>query len=135
MAIDDCNFLCGIDAAVRSDVSFRRQVLLGLKELIEAAEAISGTADISSVTEAQVEIDATNDTVLAANANRLSGYILNTSADTVYLSFSATAVLNDSVPLAPGQYLPLSVDGRLYKGIVSGIKSGAAVDVLVVEAV
>lgn len=135
MAIDDCDFLCGIDAAVRSDVSFRRQVLLGLKELIEAAEAISGTADISSVTEAQVEIDANNDTVLAANANRLSGYILNTSADTVYLSFSATAVLNDSVPLAPGQYLPLSVDGRLYKGVVSGIKSGDAVDVLVVEAV
>lgn len=135
MAIDDCDFLCGIDAAVRSDVAFRRQVLLGLKELIEAAEAISGTADISSVTEAQVEIDANNDTVLAANANRLSGYILNTSADTVYLSFSATAVLNDSVPLAPGQYLPLSVDGRLYKGVVSGIKSGDTVDVLVVEAV
>lgn len=75
-----------------------------------------------------VTVGTTSTQILAANDNRTCFYIKNNGTGTVYISFSSTATLSDSYPLAAGEELFCDH----YTGEVSGIAE-ASQDVRVIE--
>lgn len=105
---------------------------------VSATFSGSITADtntpVSTVTtEANVTITGASTPILAANANRVGGYIKNIGNANVYVSFSATAATSKPTLCGPGAAVTLSGSGWVYTGDVAGITAGSSVDVEVVE--
>lgn len=72
-------------------------------------------------------------TVLAANVNRLGGWVRNIGAGNIYVRFGAGATVLLPTLLQPGDSLLFSVGGPVYTGIVTAITAGGTESLEVTE--
>lgn len=80
---------------------------------------ISGSSSgVSSVTETTYSVTTSSSTALASNANRLGGYLLNLSDETIWVSFGGTAS-NTKIPIFQYGSLPFSCGGVNYTGAIN----------------
>lgn len=138
MPITSCDPCCNPHNHIGHKDSFRTAILTALCGIIDAVQELAGTAPISAVTETMTEVDNVSDIILPANVNRVGAYIVNPTDETVWISFTATAVAGACNEVLPGGSLDIAVPrgGRVFKGDVTAIKpDGSAANVLVVEAV
>jgi len=76
---------------------------------------------ISSATDSSVTVNNSSTTVLAADDNRRSVVLVNDSNEAIYISRSATAVMNKGIRLsANGGAYEINAT-NLYTGIITGI--------------
>jgi hypothetical protein len=85
---------------------------------------ISGSASsTATATETNVNVTTSSSTILASNASRVSGWLMNISDTTIYVSFGATATTS-KIPVFQYGTLPISVNGVNYTGAVNAIHAG-----------
>jgi len=84
----------------------------------------------ASSTSGKVTVGNSSTAILAVNANRKAAIIVNDSNQTVFLNYSATAVMNEGIRLnASGG----SIREELYTGAITGICSSGSKNVTVTE--
>ena len=76
--------------------------------------------NFSSATNTKVSVGTTSTSVLAANEKRKYAIFVNDSNETIYLSLSGTAVMNEGIMLGVGDKYEIGPN-NLYTGAVSAI--------------
>ena len=88
---------------------------------------------VSSATNTKVSVGSTDTQVLAANSTRKFAVFVNDSDEAIYLSLSATAVINEGIRLnAAGGAYEINLM-NLYTGEVSGICTSGTKNITVAE--
>lgn len=88
---------------------------------------------VSSTTPTKVSVGSSSTTVLASNSHRLFAVFVNDSDETIYLSLSGTAVMNEGIRLnANGGAFEINIT-NLYTGIVKAICASGSKNLTVTE--
>ncbi len=83
-----------------------------------------------SATNTKVSVGATSTSVLAANADRIEMVLVNDSDESIYLSLSDTAAMNEGILLTPSG--SSYIDDK-YTGVVTAICTSGSKNLTVVE--
>lgn len=85
----------------------------------------TGFATPVSGSPTQVSVSSTTTTLFAPNATRAYAHIFNNSGETIYIQFSANAVLMQGIRLGPGTFFTIS-GYELWLGQINAICSSTA---------
>lgn len=97
-------------------------------------EAVSPSAPSGDVTESVFEVTAASTVALAANANRVGGFIQNNSDEDVNISFGGTASSSTTKIFGGGGTMSLIIDGQnCYTGAINAICASGGKDIVIVE--
>jgi len=102
----------------QGDGTQRQVVKVAEMPNISVAALVTATA-----TEANVNVTTSSAEILASNSARVSGWLINLSDTTIYVSFGATATAS-KIPVFQYGTLPISVNGVNYTGAVNAIHGG-----------
>lgn len=98
-----------------------------------AGSPIPMGSSVSSVNESSVNVTTSSQVLVAANADRIGGYIQNVSDTTINYSYTGTAATT-GLKLFPNQSLPFQFgyNGAVYTGAMSFIHGGTGSKALMI---
>jgi hypothetical protein len=97
---------------------------------------VASSAAASSVTESSYSVTAASTQALAANANRVGGFLQNNSDEDINISFGGTASSSTTKIFGGGGTLSLIIDGQnCYTGAINAICASGGKALTIVEVV
>jgi len=95
-----------------------------------ATKVVTNTTDTTTATNAAVTVGSSSTTVLAANTGRKGFSLVNDSDETIYVSFSGTAVSGEGIRLNEKGG---SVTDDVYQGVITAICASGGKNLTVIE--